>query len=175
MQRTESPEMQEVLQTQKAEANTEFFKFISKQYAGWIQEPASAPVMSHTLLRNKVIPQLEKEVPLFFILIDNLRFDQWKAIEPVLLQNFRRTEEDSFYSILPTATQYARNAIFSGLLPVEMQKQYPQYFKHDEEEGGKNLFEEELLRTHLRDRCGCTTPRWSIINRGSSCNNRSIT
>ena len=115
-----------------------------------LQEPASAPVMSHTLLRNKVIPQLEKEVPLFFILIDNLRFDQWKAIEPVLLQNFRRTEEDSFYSILPTATQYARNAIFSGLLPMDMQKQYPQYFKHDEEEGGKNLFEEELLRAQLQ-------------------------
>ena len=150
MQRTDSPEMQEVLQTQKTEANTEFFKFISKHYAGWIQDPASAPIMSNTLLKEKVIPQLEKDVPLFFVLIDNLRFDQWKAIEPVLLQNFRRTEEDSFYSILPTATQYARNAIFSGLLPAELQKQYPHYWKHDEDEGGKNLFEEELLRIQLQ-------------------------
>ena len=114
MQRTDSPEMQEVLQTQKAEANNEFAKFISKQYAHWIQDPSSAPIMSHTLLKEKVIPQLEKDVPVFFVLIDNLRFDQWKAIEPVLLQSFRRTEEDSFYSILPTATQYARNAIFPG-------------------------------------------------------------
>jgi CheY-like chemotaxis protein len=150
MQRTDSPEMQEVLQTQKAEANNEFAKFISKQYAHWIQDPSSAPIMSHTLLKEKVIPQLEKDVPVFFVLIDNLRFDQWKAIEPVLLQSFRRTEEDSFYSILPTATQYARNAIFSGMMPLEIHQRYPQFWKHDEEEGGKNLFEEDLLRLQLQ-------------------------
>ena len=151
MQRTDSPEMEEVLHTQKAEANTEFFKFVSKNYSSWVVgDRAQAPVMSHTLLQTKVLPQLKKGTPLFFVLIDNLRFDQWKAIEPVLADSFRLQEEDSFYSILPTATQYARNAIFSGLLPVEMEKTYPSLWKNDEEEGGKNLHEEELLREQLK-------------------------
>jgi CheY-like chemotaxis protein len=151
MQRTDSPEMEEVLQTQKSEANTEFFKFISKNYSSWlVGDRSKAPVMSQTLLQTKVFPLLKKGTPLFFVLIDNLRFDQWKAIEPVLSESFRLTEEDSFYSILPTATQYARNAIFSGLLPVEMEKAYPDLWKNDEEEGGKNLHEEELLRQQLK-------------------------
>ncbi|MFZ9695897.1 MAG: PglZ domain-containing protein, partial [Chitinophagaceae bacterium] len=151
MQRTDSPEMQEVLQTQKAEANTEFFKFISKQYADWMQqEKDSNPVMSHSLLRRKVAPLLKKGAPLFFVLIDNLRFDQWKAIEPIVNQHFRLVEEDSFYSILPTATHYARNAIFSGLLPSEIARHFPDYWRNDEDEGSKNLYEEDLLRAQLK-------------------------
>lgn len=151
MQRTNSPEMQEVLQTQKSEANTEFFKFISRKYSEWVSaETASHPVMSHTLLRRKVVPLLKKGQPLFFLLIDNLRFDQWKAIEPVIGQHFRLVEEDSFYSILPTATQYARNAIFSGLLPMDIERQFPAQWKNDDEEGGKNMHEEEFLRIQLK-------------------------
>lgn len=151
MQRTDSPEMQEVLQTQKAEANTEFFKFISRQYADWMQqEKDSNPVMSHSLLRRKVAPLLKKGAPLFFVLIDNLRFDQWKAIEPIVNQHFRLVEEDSFYSILPTATHYARNAIFSGLLPSEIARHFPDYWRNDEDEGSKNLYEEDLLRAQLK-------------------------
>jgi CheY-like chemotaxis protein len=151
MQRTDSPEMQEVLQTQKAEANTEFFKFISRQYADWMrQEKDTNPVMSHSLIRRKVAPLLKKGTPLFFVLIDNLRFDQWKAIEPIVNQHFRLVEEDSFYSILPTATHYARNAIFSGMLPAEIARQFPDYWKNDEDEGSKNLYEEELLRAQLK-------------------------
>jgi hypothetical protein len=151
MQRTDSPEMQEVLQTQKTEANTEFFKFISRQFSDWVKEEREQdPVMSHTLIRRKVAPLLKKGTPLFFVLIDNLRFDQWKAIEPIITQYFRLTEEDSFYSILPTATHYARNAIFAGLLPKDIAKRYPMHWKNDEEEGGKNLHEEELLRAQLQ-------------------------
>jgi Response regulator containing CheY-like receiver, AAA-type ATPase, and DNA-binding domains len=151
LQRSDSPEMQEVFQTQKNEANTEFFKFISKNYASWIKEKGNAkPVMSHTLLKEKVLPNLEKGTPLFFILIDNLRFDQWKAIQPIFNESFRITEEDTFYSILPTATQYARNAIFSGMLPADIEKKFPQSWKNDEEEGGKNLAEEEFLRAQLK-------------------------
>jgi hypothetical protein len=117
MSKADSPEMSEVLQTQKGEANNEFFKYISKNYAQWLKPKATAaPIMSHTLLQFKVLPHLEKGTPLFFILIDNLRFDQWKAIQPIFAESFRIAEEDSFYSILPTATQYCRNAIFSGLL-----------------------------------------------------------
>ena len=151
LQRSDSPEMQEVFQTQKNEANTEFFKFICKNYSSWIKEKANKrPIMSHTLMKEKVLPAVEKGTTTFFILIDNLRFDQWKAIQPIFAESFRITEEDTFYSILPTATQYARNAIFSGMLPLDIEKRFPQLWKNDEEEGGKNLNEEEFLRAQLK-------------------------
>jgi len=151
MAKSDSPEMQEVLQTQKSEANTEFFKFVSRNYASWVNPKSSdAPIMSHSLLQFKVLPHLEKSIPLFFVLIDNLRFDQWKAIQPIFAESFRILEEDSFYSILPTATQYARNAIFSGLLPVDIEKHFPVQWKNDDEQGGKNLHEEDFFRDQLK-------------------------
>src|ERR1700754_743510 len=145
MEKSDSPEMQEVFQTQKQEANTEFFKFISKNYASWVApKSVDGPIMSHTLLKFKVLPHLEKGTPLFFVLIDNLRFDQWKAIQPIFAESFRILEEESFYSILPTATQYCRNAIFAGMLPLDIEKQFPVEWKNDDEEGGKNLYEESF-------------------------------
>jgi CheY-like chemotaxis protein len=151
MQKSDSPEMQEILQSQKSEANTEFFKFVSKNYAGWVAPGSKdAPVMSHNMFQFKVLPHVEKDTPLFFILIDNLRFDQWKAIQPIFSESFRIIEEDSFYSILPTATQYARNAIFAGLLPVDIEKKFPAQWKNDDEAGGKNLHEEEFFRAQLK-------------------------
>lgn len=151
LQRSDSPEMQEVFQMQKNEANNEFFKFISRNYASWLNPKAAAgPVMSHTLLKEKVLPHLEQGTPLFFVLIDNLRYDQWKTIQPIFAESFRLVEEDTFYSILPTATQYARNAIFSGMLPVDIEKKFPQHWKNDDDEGSKNQFEEEFLRAQLK-------------------------
>lgn len=151
LQRSDSPEMQEVFQTQKNEANTEFFKFISRNYASWLNPKSkNVPVMSHTLLKEKVLPYLEKGTPTFFVLIDNLRYDQWKTIQPIFAESFRLLEEDTFYSILPTATQYARNAIFSGMLPVDIEKKFPQHWKNDDDEGSKNQFEEEFLRAQLK-------------------------
>jgi len=151
MEKSDSPEMREVLQSQKSEANTEFFKFVSKNYAKWVSPKSSeAPVMSHNLFQFKILPHVEKGTPTFFVLIDNLRFDQWKGIQPIFAESFRILEEDTFYSILPTATQYARNAIFSGLLPMEIEKQFPQLWKNDEEEGGKNLHEEEFFKGQLK-------------------------
>jgi CheY-like chemotaxis protein len=151
MEKSDSPEMQEVFQTQKSEANTEFFKFVSKNYAKWVNPKSDdGPVMSHNLIKFKVLPHIEKGTPTFFVLLDNLRFDQWRAIQPIFAESFRILEEDSFYSILPTATQYARNAIFSGLLPMDIEKQYPQQWKNDDEEGGKNLHEEEFIRGQLK-------------------------
>lgn len=151
MEKTDSPEMLEVLQTQKQEANTEFFKFISRNYASWVNpKTTDAPIMSHNLFRFKVLPHVEKGTSTFFIVIDNLRFDQWKAIQPLFAENFRILEEETFYSILPTATQYCRNAIFAGLMPVEIEKLYPQQWKNDDEEGGKNLYEEEFFRGQLK-------------------------
>jgi CheY-like chemotaxis protein len=167
MEKSDSPEMQEVFQTQKMEANTEFFKFISRNYASWVNAKSTdSPIMSHNLMQFKVLPHLEKGTPLFFILVDNLRYDQWKTIQPIFAESFRIHEEDTFYSILPTATQYSRNAIFAGLRPIEIEKQFPQQWKNDDEEGGKNLFEEEFFKTQLK-RLGKADLRYSytkIVN-----------
>ena len=151
MKKSDSPEMQEVFQSQKSEANTDFFKFISKNYSEWVTNPAAdAPIMSHTLMQFKVLPHVEKGVPTFFVLIDNLRFDQWKTIQPLFAESFRIQEEETFYSILPTATQYSRNAIFAGLLPVDIEKQFPVEWKNDDEEGGKNLSEDIFFKAMLK-------------------------
>ena len=106
--------------------------------------------MSNTLMQYKVLPHVEPGVPTFFLLIDNLRFDQWKAIQPLFTENFRVLEEETFYSILPTATQYCRNSIFSGLMPAEIEKQFPAEWKNDDEEGGKNLHEETFFKGLLK-------------------------
>ncbi|MBN8860911.1 MAG: PglZ domain-containing protein [Sphingobacteriales bacterium] len=151
MEKSDSPEMREVFQAQKNEANTEFFKFISRNYASWVNpKSADAPIMSHTLFRYKVLPHIEKGRPLFVALIDNLRYDQWKAVQPIFAESFRIQEEETFYSILPTATQYARNAVFAGMMPVDIEKHFPAQWKNDDEEGGKNLHEEELLKAQLK-------------------------
>jgi CheY-like chemotaxis protein len=151
MEKSDSPEMTDVLHAQKSDANTEFFKFVSKNYAKWVDpKSGDGPIMSHTLLKFKVLPHIEKGVPTFFVLLDNLRFDQWKAIQPVFAESFRILDEDTFYSILPTATQYSRNAIFAGMMPMDIEKQFHPQWKNDDDEGGKNLHEEEFLRAHLK-------------------------
>jgi CheY-like chemotaxis protein len=151
MARSDSSEMMEVLQSQKSEANTEFSKYVSKNYAKWIKEPVTAPLLSHQLFKEKIAPHLEKGKPSFLVVIDNLRFDQWKVLQPIITDSFRVVEEDMFYSILPTATQYARNALFAGMLPIDIEKRYPNEWKNDDDEGGKNLFEETFLRGQLKD------------------------
>ena len=151
MEKSDSPEMRDIFYTQKQEANQAFARMVSKEYTEWLNPRSiSAPIMSHHLLSLKVLPHVIPGRPVFFVLIDNLRLDQWKAIEPLLAESFRIAEEDSFYSILPTATQYARNAIFAGLLPAEIQQRFPELWKYDEEEGGKNLHELELLEAQLK-------------------------
>ncbi len=161
MAKSDSPEMQEVFNSQKSEANTEFAKYVSKNYLDWVHPKSpEAPIMSHTLFKYKIAPHIEKGKPLFMILIDNLRFDQWKAIEPIFSESFRLKEEDTFYSILPTATQYSRNSIFSGLMPVDIEKKFPSEWKNDNEQGGKNLYEEDFLGAQLK-RLGLGDIRYS--------------
>ncbi len=151
MARSDSDEMMEVLQTQKTEANTEFFKYISKNYAKWVKPGVlDAPLMSHELFKRKVAPYLEQGKPTFLVVIDNLRFDQWRMLQPIINETFRTVEEDMFYSILPTATQYARNSLFAGMMPVDIEAKYPLEWKNDDEEGGKNLYEETFLRGQLK-------------------------
>jgi hypothetical protein len=143
--------IQEVLQMQKNEANQVFSRYVENNYADWVNgRSKSRPVMSPGLLKEKVFPLLDSTESLCFILIDNLRYDQWKAIQPVLEEYFRVEKEEMYFSILPTTTQYARNAIFSGLMPLEIERKYPKYWVSEEAEGTKNQFEGELLGEYLK-------------------------
>ena len=151
MGKSDSEEMMEVLQTQKAEANTEFFKYVSKNYADWIKDTnKTAPLLSHRVFERKIAPHLQQGKPTFLVVIDNLRLDHWKAFQPIITESFRLIEDDLFYSILPTATQYCRNAMFAGMLPVDIERHFPLEWKNDDEEGGKNLYEETFLRNQLK-------------------------
>lgn len=143
----EDPGMVEILESQKAGANAQFGKFISKNYSDWFGK-GKAPLMSHTLFRKKIQPQLEGKSTLW-IVIDNLRYDQWLELEETVGIYYKKKQEIAYYSILPTTTQYARNALFSGLMPLEMEKKYPQWWKNDVDDGGKNLYEAEFLGAQL--------------------------
>lgn len=148
---TESKSMVDVLEMQQAEANVGFCKFIKNNYESWLHDPESErPVLSYDLMRRKVFPHIEKDSPLFVLIIDNLRMDQWKTVEPIVAQYFTIEEETPYFSILPTTTAFARNAIFAGLMPSEIQRRHPQYWVGDEDEGGKNTFEAELLEEQLK-------------------------
>ena len=142
--------MKQILETQKAEANAQFFKYVKLNYQSWINDEIDAPLMSHQLFKQKVLPHLTEDKSTFFIVIDNLRYDQWKMIQPLISSDFRIEEESLYFSILPTATQYSRNAIFSGLLPLEMQNEHKEWWKNDIDEGGKNMFEEQFLKAQLQ-------------------------
>ena len=145
----EDVNMFEILESQKNEANIQFGKFIDKNYSEWFEDH-DAPIMSHTLFKQKVVPHLSDKQPTLMIVIDNLRYDQWKAFEPVVSNYYKKESETPFFSILPTATQYARNAIFSGLMPSEMERMHPNLWKNDTDEGGKNMHEAEFLEAQLR-------------------------
>ena len=142
--------MEEVLSMQKTEANKEFARFISKNYVGWFSgDGKDQPLLSPGVFKNKVFPLLDKE-KVMVIIIDNLRYDQWKIIEQEMNDLYRTDEEIIFSSILPTATQYARNAMFAGMMPGEIQRQYPELWVDENEEGGKNPHEQELCRKQLQ-------------------------
>jgi len=142
--------MVEILEMQKNEANSQFFKYVKNNYELWLKEGEDKPVLSHTLMKEKVFPYLSNSKPSFFILIDNLRYDQWKILQPIVEEWFKIEEETTFCSILPTATQYSRNSIFSGLTPLELSKRFPHLWKNDHEEGGKNLHEQEFLEDQMQ-------------------------
>ncbi len=142
-------EMADILSMQKSEANNEFSKYVAKNYLDWISDRQEGPIFSHHLMREKVLPHLKHKKPVILVVLDNLRFDQWKVVEKVLQSHYRVREEEFFMSILPTSTQYSRNAIFAGLLPSEIQKHYSKYWRNDTDEGGKNLYEKELLKSQL--------------------------
>jgi CheY-like chemotaxis protein len=142
-------EMQNLLRMQKKEANHAFGKFIKKNYLTWISNPSEErPLMSPDIFKTAVFPLLENDDKLFFILIDNFRLDQWMTVKSLLSEMFT-FEENLYYSILPTATQYARNSIFSGLMPVQIEEIFPELWVDEESEEGKNLNESPLIKTLL--------------------------
>ena len=150
LEKSEDPGILEILQMQKDEANSVFSSFIERNYLDWINGVEEGPTQSQTLLREKVLPKLKPGTPTFLFVVDNLRWDQWRSIYPLISDYFNLESEEVYYSILPTTTQYARNAIFAGLMPSEIAKKYPQYWVHEHEEGTKNQFEKELLETQLK-------------------------
>jgi CheY-like chemotaxis protein len=151
LDRSEDKSMVDVLRMQKSDANTQFFKFIEKNYIQWLNGKSNEiPLMSHTILKQKLAPELDKNTAIFLLVIDNLRFDQWKIIQPYLNNDFVVESEEIFYSILPSATHYARNALFAGLLPSEIEKKFPELWKNEEDEGGKNMHEEEFMQAQIK-------------------------
>ena len=142
--------MLEILESQKQEANSLFFKFIKKNYPDWIYNNDDAPILSNTLFKKVVLPEINKSNGTLLVVIDNLRYDQFYIIEQTIAKYYKKKEEIPYFSILPTATQYARNSIFSGLMPLEMEQKHPNYWKNDTDDGGKNLYEEEFLQEQLK-------------------------
>jgi CheY-like chemotaxis protein len=141
--------MIEILESQKKEANSLFFKFIKLNYQDWILNN-NAPILSNNLFKKVILPEVLDAKGTLLVVIDNLRYDQFKVIETTINKYYKKQEEKSYLSILPTATQYARNAIFSGLMPLEMEQKFPNFWKNDIDEGGKNLYEEDFLLEQLK-------------------------
>jgi CheY-like chemotaxis protein len=138
LQRSKDEGMAEILASQKVEANNQFFKWVERNYQEIISgKTKDAPTLSHTLFKNKVAPLLGKGKPTYFIVIDNLRWDQWMAIRPSVLDILKLEKEDMYMGILPTATQFSRNAIFAGLTPLEIERRFKDKWVDDEDEGGR--------------------------------------
>ncbi|KWW29197.1 MAG: response regulator with CheY-like receiver, AAA-type ATPase, and DNA-binding domain [bacterium P3] len=147
---TEDENIHGIFESQKAEANAQFCRFYERNYMDWLKGLTAKPTMSPTVLRERLMPMLGADRPTFLIVVDNFRYDQWKYLQPLFEQMFRVETDSLFYSIVPTTTQFARNAMFSGLMPSEIERKYPQYWVNEDEEGYKNQFESELLGENLR-------------------------
>ena len=162
--------MHSLIESQRTQANTAFAKWVSKNYEGWFGEPSAIshqpsaisrqpsavshqpserPIMSPDVMKHAVFPLLDKGEKVLLCVIDNFRYDQWKTIQPLISEFYTIRKEEQYTSILPTATQYARNAIFAGLLPLQIQEMYPQYWVEEGDDESKNQYEKELVQTLL--------------------------
>jgi DNA-binding response OmpR family regulator len=150
LERLDDPGMYEVFRLQKSEAGLGFSRFIRNNYITWFSEKnKDRPLLSPGVFREKIFPLVDNRQKVFVILIDNLRLDQWRTLYPIISEYYTVVDDSLFCSILPTATQYARNAMFAGLMPREIASMNPQLWLNDDEEGAKNLNEEELLQKQL--------------------------
>jgi len=140
--------MKEMLAMQKQEANHLFGRFIKKNYLTWVEQADSRPTMSPDIFKKMIFPRLNEQEKIFLIVIDNFRYDQWCVLRDELADQFT-FDEGLYCSILPTATQYARNAIFSGLMPNLIAKMFPDLWVDEDSEEGKNLNEAPLIKTQF--------------------------
>ena len=154
----ENSAMRSLIEDQRTQANAAFAKWIAKNYESWFinREAINAttprsdkPLMSHDLMKHSVFPLLDKGEKVLLCVIDNFRYDQWKTIQPLVSECYTVRTEEQYTSILPTATQYARNAIFSGLLPLQIQEMFPHLWVEEGDEESKNQHEKELVQTLL--------------------------
>ncbi|MDR0829627.1 MAG: PglZ domain-containing protein [Prevotellaceae bacterium] len=154
-------EMYNLLLSQKQEANTVFAKYISKNYLKWFNPPVpplskggevveNRPLISPDVFKKRIFPLLDNGENVFLVVFDNFRYDQWKMVQELLGDFFNFDSEELYYAILPTTTQYARNAIFSGLMPLQIKEMFPQFWIDEEDEEGKNNFEEQLVSSLLK-------------------------
>ena len=142
-------DMTEMLQMQKEEANNSFAKFVRKNYLSWVAPGTTQrPLMSPDIFKKCVFPAVNNGEKVFLVVIDNFRYDQWRTLAQDIGEMFN-VDEDMYMSILPTATQYARNAIFSGLMPEQIERMFPDLWVDEDEEEGKNINEEPLVRTQI--------------------------
>ncbi|WP_206609970.1 PglZ domain-containing protein [Maribellus luteus] len=147
---SEDSTMDQILAMQKEDANKAFFRFIKDNYADWFnRDLGDRPMLSTDIFRHIVFPQLDQKKKTLVLVIDNLRYDQWRIFSPVVNEYFRTQNEELYCSILPTATMYARNSMFAGLMPSEIEKVYPQLWEDDDNEGHKNRNEEVLLQKQM--------------------------
>jgi len=152
LEQNEDKSMQDVWEAQLSEANTNFCRFVARNYLDWVntRDSSKRPLLSPEVMAHSCFPHVGRGYKsVFFILIDCLRYDQWKVMEPILSEYFYINKEQTYLSILPTATQYARNSIFAGMHPLDISHRFPRYWKNDSDEGGKNLFEAHLLQEQV--------------------------
>lgn len=151
LQNSSDEGIKNILSMQKEEANTVFSKYYVDNYKHWIKPSTDdKPIFSHTVLREHLFPVIDKNDTTFLILIDNLRYDQWKVLQTVIEDYYYVENDGIFYSIIPSVTQYSRNAMFSGMMPSEIQSRYPHLWVEDEDEYSKNHFEKDLLQEQLK-------------------------
>ncbi|MDX2196210.1 MAG: bifunctional response regulator/alkaline phosphatase family protein [Cytophagales bacterium] len=148
---SQNKEVLEMLEMQKHEANANFIKYIIKNYEKWLNDvQVSKPTLSHQIMKKMVFPHINADTTTFFILIDNLRYDQWRCIAPEVQDMFDIIDESSYYAILPTTTEFARNAIFSGLMPSDMEKYHPNLWINEDNEEKRNANEDKFLEAQLK-------------------------
>jgi len=165
--------MREVLKMQETDANRAFGKYVSRNYSGWISSAAGEkPLMSPAVMSKRIFPLIKKGSPLFLIVIDNMRLDQWQTIAMDLGSLMRTVSDELYMSILPTATQYSRNSLFAGMMPSAISESVPEYWINDNEEEGKNMFEEELIGRQMQ-RYGINC-RWGYYKISSEAEGRNI-
>ncbi|MFN2397687.1 MAG: response regulator [Gemmatimonadaceae bacterium] len=141
----------------------EFADFMRKAYPAWLRSlEGDRPALSIDVVGEFLLPVLQREKAGLFIVIDCLRLDQWRILQPLITPMFD-VETTHYFSILPTATPYARNSLFSGLFPCEIAARFPDWWE-DRSEDTLNAHERELLEAHLTELRGHTPVRYEKIS-----------